>query len=104
MENLSLGIRPDCRDHRHVNRTKAFEISKNPRFGRIVAVLSSSATTEENLAPAGCFVEVAGDIEYVHLRQRTKPRLNVIYTVGEQVAAERGKIFRRRSYYPVPER
>jgi hypothetical protein len=101
-ENARLGIPPKCKDHRHVNRAKAFEISRNPRFGRLVGFLASAATTKDDIAPAGCFVEVAGVIEYVHLRKTTNPKLKVIYAVGERIAAQRKKVFRHRSYYLVP--
>jgi hypothetical protein len=103
-ENLSLGSQPDCRDHRHVNRVKAFEISRDPRLGKLVALVASSATTEEDLAPSGCFVEVGGVIEYVHLRRRTKVKLNLIYAAGDRIAVERKSSFKRRAYYPVPDR
>jgi hypothetical protein len=87
VEKLSLGMKPDGRDHRHVSRPKAFEISGDPKFGRIVALLGSSAT-KENPAPAGCFVEVDGVIEHVHLRKSTKPKVDFIHRLGERIAAE----------------
>jgi hypothetical protein len=103
-ENWSLGIKPDCKDHRHVNRVKAFEISRDPRFGNLVALLASSATTADDPAPSGCFVEVGGVIEYVHLRPRTKVRLKTIHALGERIAAEKKTTFKRRAYYLVPVR
>jgi hypothetical protein len=52
-----------------------------------LAFLASSATTDENPAPAGCFIEIGGVVEYAHLRRTTKPNLREIYAVGEKIAA-----------------
>ena len=100
-ERLSQGILPDCRDHRHVGKVEAFAISRHPQYGRPLAFLTSSATTAEDLAPAGCFVEIGGVVEYAHLRSTTKPNLKLIYAFGEQVAAKEQKPFIRRTFYPV---
>ncbi|WP_035359913.1 hypothetical protein [Edaphobacter aggregans] len=100
-ENLSRGIQPDCRDHIHVGKARAFELTGNPSMGRVLAFLTSSATTDEDLAPAGCFIEIGGFVEYAHLRKTTKPNLKAIYAVGEKVAADEKKPFMRRTFYPV---
>jgi hypothetical protein len=70
-------------------------------MGKILAFLSSAATTDEDLAPSGVFVEVGAFVEYCHLRRTTKPRLKAIYAVGEKIAADQQKLFRRRTHYPV---
>lgn len=100
-ENLALGIQPNCRDHFHTGKAKAFELSRHPALGKLLAFLASSATTDEDPAPAGCFIEVDGWVEYAHLRSSTKPNLKVIYALGEKIAAHERKLFRRRMYYPV---
>jgi hypothetical protein len=100
-ENLTLGIQPNCRDHFHTGKAKAFELSRHPALGKLLAFLASSATTDEDPAPAGCFIEVGGWVEYAHLRSTTKPNLKVIYALGEKIAARERKLFRRRTDYPV---
>ncbi len=101
IENLALGIQPDCRDHFHTGRAKAFELSRHPALGKLLALLASSATTDEDPAPAGCFIEIGGWVEYAHLRSSTKPNLKVIYVLGEKIAARERKLFRRRTDYLV---
>jgi|GEM_PF-7034789 hypothetical protein len=101
VENLSLGIKPNCRDHVHAGRVRAFELSRNPRLGRLLALLASSATTKEDPAPAGCFIEIGGFVEYAHIRKTTKPNLKVIYALGEKIAADEQKPFMRRRFYPT---
>lgn len=86
-ENLARGVKPDCRDHLHVGKVRAFELSRCPSLGNLLAFLASSATTDENPAPAGCFIEIGGVVEYAHLRRTTKPNLREIYAVGEKIAA-----------------
>jgi hypothetical protein len=100
-ENLALGIKPNCRDHIHVGRARAYELTLHPQFGKLLAFLASSATTDEDIAPAGCFIEVGGWVEYSHLRSTTKPNLKQIYALGEKIAADERKLFRRRTHYPV---
>jgi hypothetical protein len=101
VENLARGIKPNCKDHIHVGRVRAFELSRHPSLGKILAFLASSATSEEDHAPAGCFIEIGDCVEYTHLRRTTKPNLKAIYTVGEKIAAHVKKPFNRRTYYPV---
>lgn len=101
VENLSLGITPKCKDHVHMGKVRAFELTRSPRLGRLLAFLASSATTDEDPAPAGCFIEIGGFVEYAHLRRTTKPNLKVIYALGEKIADDEQKPFRRRVFYPV---
>jgi hypothetical protein len=101
LESLSRGLKLNCKDHRHVGRVAAFEISRSPRLGRLVAFLGSAATTRDEPAPAGCFIEIGGFIEYVHLRPSTKPNLKTIYALGKRLGTERRKPFRQRTYYPA---
>ncbi len=100
-ENLSRGIQPSCRDHYHTGKSKAFDLTRSPQLGRILAFLGSPATTAENLAPSGVFIEIGGMVEYCHLRKTTKPRLKSIYALGEKIAADEQKLFIRRTSYPV---
>lgn len=101
LENFARGITPNCKDHIHVGRVRAFEISRHPSLGRLIAFLGSSATTDDDPAPAGCFIEIGGFVEYAHLRKTTKPNLKAIYALGERIAANEKKPFNRRTYYPV---
>ena len=87
---MARGVKPDCREHRHVNRVDAFYLSRNPRFGKLLVLIEARVSTKENPVADGCFVEVAGSIEYVHVRKRTKPNLKAVYAIGEKVAAEQG--------------
>ena len=100
-ENLQRGIKPNCRDHVHMGKVRAFDLTRHPSLGRILAFLASSATTHENPAPAGVFIEIGGFVEYAHLRRTSKPRLKSIYALGEKIAADEQKPFRRRTFYPV---
>jgi hypothetical protein len=98
-EKLSCGIKLNCKEHKHVGRVQAFELTREPRFGKLLAFLASSASTRENPAPAGCFVEIGGLVEYVHLRKSSKPNLKSVYALGERIGKEQNKPFKRRSYY-----
>lgn len=100
-ENLSRGITPNCKDHYHTGKSKAFELTRHPELGEILALVASSATTKDDVAPSGVFVKVGDFVEYCHLRRTTKPKLKFIYALGEKIAAEEQKMFRRRTYYPV---
>ena len=100
-DNLSRGIQPNCRDHYHTGKVKAFDLTRSPILGRILAFLGSAATIAENPAPSGVFVEVGGVVEYCHLRKTTKPNLKSIYVLGEKIAADEQKLFSRRTHYPV---
>jgi hypothetical protein len=84
-----------------MGKVRAFELTRHPSLGKLLALLSSSATTAENPASAGCFIEIGGVVEYAHLRKTTKPNLKAIHAIGEKVAADARKPFRRRIYYPV---
>jgi hypothetical protein len=101
IENLSRGIRPNCKDHLHVGRVRAFDLSRSAHLGKLLAFVSSSATTKDDPAPSGCFIEIGGYVEYTHLRRSTQPRLTSIYAIGEKIAADINKPFLRRRYYPV---
>jgi hypothetical protein len=70
-------------------------------LGKLLALMASAATTPENVAPAGCFVEIGGVVEYTHLRKTTKPKLKAIYALGERIAAEHNLTFRRRKDYAI---
>lgn len=100
-ENLTVGIQPNCRDHIHMGKARAFELTRHPSLGRILAFLASSASTKEDSAPAGVFIEIGGWVEYAHLRRTTKPNFKAIYALGEKIAADEQKFFRRRTFFPV---
>jgi len=84
-----------------MGKAKAFDLTRHPSLGKLLAFLGSSATTAEYPAPAGCFIEIGGFVEYAHLRRTTKPNLKVIYALGQKIAADKQKIFIRRTFYPV---
>lgn len=101
VENQKIGIAPKCTEHRHVGRKNAFELCRSARFGKVIAFVASSATSEDNPAPAGCFVLAGGTIEYVHLRSRSKVNLKVVYALGEKLSKNLMKPFMRRTDYRV---
>jgi hypothetical protein len=96
-DEWSRGVKPDCKQHRHVSRADAFYISRQSRFGKLLALVQSD--DKETSRPSGCYVEVAGTVEYVHLKKRIKPNLNNIYALGETIAAEENLKFVRRKEF-----
>jgi hypothetical protein len=96
-EGLSRGVKPDHNDHRHVSRANAFYISRQAAFGDLLAFVQSGA--KKTSLPCGCYVEVAGTVEYVHLKKRVKPHLKNIYALGEKIASEHNLKFVRRKEY-----
>ena len=100
-QRLAEGIKPNCKDHYHTGRVKAFELCRVATLGRILVMLGSRATTEDDPAPSGVFIEIGGYVEYCHLSKTTKPNLRRIYALGKQVAAGENRPFLRRNYYPL---
>lgn len=96
-EGVSRGVKPDCKEHRHVSRTNAFYVSRRAGFGELLALVQSDA--KKTSRPSGCYVEVAGTVEYVHLKKRIKLNLENIYALGEKIAAEENLKFVRRKGY-----
>ena len=96
-DGLSRGVKPDCKEHRHVSRTNAFYMSRRARFGKWLASVRSDA--KKTSSPSGCYVEVAGTVEYVHLKKRIKPDLENIYALGESIASKQNLKFVRRKEY-----
>jgi hypothetical protein len=93
-EGLSRGVKPDCKEHRHVSRTNAFYMSRRAGFGEVLDFIQRDA--KKTSRPFGCYVKVAGTVEYVHLKKRIKLDLENIYSLGEKIAAEENLKFVRR--------
>lgn len=96
-DGLSRGVKPDCKEHRHVSRPNAFYMSRRVAFGKWLAFVQSG--DKKTSRPNGCYVEVAGTVEYVHLKKRIKLNLETIYAVGERIASEQNLKFVRRKEY-----
>lgn len=93
-ERLSRGVRPDCKEHRHVSRTNAFYMSRRAGFGELLKFVQGDA--KKTSQPCGCYVKVGGTVEYVHLKKRIKLNLENIYVLGEKIASEEKLKFVRR--------
>ena len=97
-DEWSRGVKPDCKQHRHVSRPNAFYISRQARFGKWLAFVPSDAKKTPH--PSGCYVEVAGTVEYVHLKKRVKlDDLENIFALGEKIATAKNLKFVRRKGY-----
>ena len=93
---LSRGVKPDHRDHRHISQTNAFYMSRRAVFGDLLRWVFVGSSTKKTSRPIGCYVEVAGTVEYVHFKKRIKLDLENIYALGEKIATEKNLKFVRR--------
>jgi hypothetical protein len=96
-DEWSRGVKPDCKQHRHVSRPNAFYISRESRFGELLELVQRD--TKKTSRADGCYVKVAGTVEYVHLKKRIKPNLENIYALGERIASEHNLKFVRRKEF-----
>jgi hypothetical protein len=106
LEEAKLGIKPNCRNHRHLSRTEAFEISGRPSFGTILGTLyreakpiakwvvaefapSSSLATTGKWVPVGYFVKITGRIEFTS-NSRSELPLDQVRAKGLELAKKLG--------------
>lgn len=63
--DANRGIKPNCRNHRHISKAEAFELSGRPEFGKILSTTFLKEKASSKVVLCGYFVEIAGRIEYV---------------------------------------
>ena len=69
VDERERGSKPNCRNHRHISKTAAFDLSGRPHFGRILAELSFEPKGGGRAEPCGYLVKVAGRIEFTITNQ-----------------------------------
>jgi len=65
VEDTKRGIKPNCRNHRHISSAQAFELSGSPNFGKLLgAPISLDPKVTGKTIICGYFVKIAGRIEF----------------------------------------
>jgi hypothetical protein len=64
IEESRRGIKPNCRNHRHISRAEAFDLSGDPYYGTILDWIWLEGSVPAKLGCRVYFVKVAGRIEF----------------------------------------
>lgn len=88
VEERKRGIKPNCRNHRHISKAEAFELSGSPDYGNIVDWLQ--ATASGKLVFRGYFVKIAGRIEFTITLSECEPPFDQIRAKGLQLEKQFG--------------
>jgi hypothetical protein len=86
LEESKRGIKPNCRNHRHISNAEAFELSGRPSFGTILAPVSETGTAE----PFGYFVKIAGRIEFTITNPKSEPPFDQVRAKGLELEKKLG--------------
>ena len=88
VEELRRDLKPNCRNHRHISKAEAFELSGNPRYGKIVGLLQTRDAAKPMVG--GYFVEIAGRIEFTITNPRSEPPSDLIRAEGLRLEKRHG--------------
>jgi hypothetical protein len=90
-EESGRGIKPNCRNHRHISQAEAFERYGNPGYGKIVGWLEKWVLGK--LAFDGYFVTVGGRIEFTITKSECEAPLDLIRAEGLRLEKRYGVPF-----------
>lgn len=87
IEESQHGIKPNCRNHRHISQSEAFERSGDPYYGKIVGWLLK---TSGKLTFEGYFVRTGGRIEFTITKSDCEPPFDLIRAEGLRLEKRHG--------------
>lgn len=84
------GVKPNCRNHRHISRADAFNLSGDPFYGNILDWIWLEGTVPEKLGCWVYFVKVAGRIEFTIANSELPPAFDQVRAKGLELEKKLG--------------